>query len=303
MSYSSGGIIQAVDYNAFAASCNAVWGVGAGDSGYGQSTTLSTVSGGVSTVTATQWSDLITRIDSMRTHQSGATSGITKPSAGGVVSYLSTLSSQVSTITTNRMLAAATGTPSSTSMTNATNWVTSSVKEFSLTWSSANAMRYFFNAGGIITFTGINTALAGNTKSTDWQSLVNACGTIVIAGNNSFKSGGSGTPTTYNTNLGFYAQTTSYNSVLVQYSTTVTGGYNTNYMYFDSKLNGVPGSSTVMNVRMTMIDAASDTSIPSSADIVTGTVRLDATVIPPSTSVLTDTWGTVTVATVTNTQS
>jgi hypothetical protein len=43
MSYSSGGLIEATDYNGFAASVNALWGTGTGQRGYGQSTTLSTV--------------------------------------------------------------------------------------------------------------------------------------------------------------------------------------------------------------------------------------------------------------------
>ena len=101
MTYASGGTIEATDYNGFVASVNALWGVGSSDSGYGQSTTLSTVTAASSTVTATQWSDLIARINSLRNHQTAGAlgSGITQPSSGNVITYLSTLSSQISTAT------------------------------------------------------------------------------------------------------------------------------------------------------------------------------------------------------------
>ena len=102
MSYSSGGLIEATDYNGFAASVNALWGTGPGQRGYGQSTTLSTVAA-TNTVTATQWATLIARIDSMRQHQSGVTSGLTQPVAGDTITFLSTLNGQISTIDTKRL--------------------------------------------------------------------------------------------------------------------------------------------------------------------------------------------------------
>ena len=72
MTYSVGGLIQATDYNGFAdttagGNVNVMWGTGTGDAGYGQSTTLSTVSAG-GTVTATQWADLVNRIQSIANH-------------------------------------------------------------------------------------------------------------------------------------------------------------------------------------------------------------------------------------------
>ena len=103
MAYSSGGLIEATDYNGFAASVNAIWGTGSGSSGYGQSTTLSTVAA-ANTVTATQWATLIARIDSMRQHQSGVTSGLTQPTTGDTITFLSTLNTQVTTITNNKLL-------------------------------------------------------------------------------------------------------------------------------------------------------------------------------------------------------
>jgi len=299
MAYASGGLIQATDYNGFVASVNAIWGTGSGDSGYGQSTILSTVTAAVNTVTATQWSDLISRINTISLHQSGADAGLSGPSAGTTITYLASLSSAISTRTTNRLNAFANGLSTNTVLSSATGWITSSIKEVTLTWANAAAMRYWFNAGGYVTFTGANSALAGNTKSTDWDSLLTACGTVVVAAQTTLKSGGSGSPTINNTNLGFHDLTTSYQIILRQFSTTATGGYNLNYGTFEAKLNATAGTATVLSLKMTLTDAAGDVI----NDTVSGTVRLDYAYYPPSTTYLANTWGSISVATVTNTQS
>lgn len=160
-------------------------------------------------------------------------------------------------------------------------------------------MRYWFNAGGYITFTAAGSALSGNTKSTDWDSLLTACGTVVIDAQTSGKTGGSGTPTTNDTNVGYYDQTTSYQTILDQYSPTATGGYNLNHAQFQAKINNSAGSATVMTLKLLLTDAAGDVV----NDTVTGTVNLTYSYYPPSTTYLSNTWGSVTVATVTNTQA
>ena len=86
MTYTSGGLIEATDYNGFAsttsgANVNNVWGAGSGDSGWGQPTTLSTVSV-TNTVTATQWSDLNNRISSM-----GSQTGTSMSEQGKWINY------------------------------------------------------------------------------------------------------------------------------------------------------------------------------------------------------------------------
>lgn len=299
MTYASGGTIQASDYNGFVASVNAIWGTGSGDSGYGQSTTLSTVSAAVTTVTATQWSDLIARINTISQHQTGATSGMSGPSAGSTITYLSSLSGTISTLTTNRLTAIATGSATTTTVTNATGWTTTATKEVTLTWANASAMRYWFNAGGYVSFTGSASALAGNTKSTDWDSLLTACGATLIQAQSSGKSGGSGTPNTNDTNQGFHDLTTSYVTIMQQFSPTASGGYNLNNAQFQAKLNAAVGTATELSLKMILNDVAGDVV----NDTVTGTVQLDYSYFPPSATYLSNVWGSVSVATVTNTQA
>lgn len=306
MTYASGGLIQATDYNNFAASVNALWGTGSGDSGYGQtSSTLATVAAS-NTVSALQWQNLIDRINSMRGHQSGATSGLTRPNSGDVITFLSAMSTQISTITTNRLLVNPSQSGTSTFITNATGWVTSSVKELTFTWASgANAMRHFFNGGGYILFHGANSTLSGNTKSTDWDALLIAAGGVRINAQTSARyqtEAGAlgGTPSVNNTNLGFYDLTTSYQTILQQYSTNALGGYNLNYVTYQARLNAAPGSSTILYVQMILTDAAGDVL----NDTVSGTVRFDGGYYPPPTTYLTqNSWGTVSIGAGTNTQS
>ena len=91
MTYSSGGTIQASDYNNFATQVNNIWGTGYGNVGYGQSTTLSAVSS-QGTITATQWATMINTLNSVSKHQSGGSgTGISAPTAGNQINYLSTL--------------------------------------------------------------------------------------------------------------------------------------------------------------------------------------------------------------------
>lgn len=305
MAYSSGGLIEATDYNTRAVNVNAIWGVGAGSNGYGQSTTLSNVS--VSgTVTATNWASLIARIDSMRQHQSATTSGITQPSAGNTITFLSTLDTQVSTIITNKLVTNARGTALPTGignpqLSNATAWVTSATKEFTVTFSDTNTVRYFFNSGGLITFYLTNTS-ASTTKGTDWGTfLTNQVGTISLGSNFCSRSGTGGDNLTQNTSTGYHNLTTTYQTLFAIGSTSATADYGNNSITIEAKVNGAlyGASSNVVQFRVILTDTAADTF----NDNVTGTLSLFVGYTPPSTTYLSNVWGTPTGGTVTNTQS
>ena len=65
MTYTAGSRIESSDYNTFVSDVNNLWGTGSGNKGYGQSSTVGTVAGG-GQVTATQWSTLASRVNSIR---------------------------------------------------------------------------------------------------------------------------------------------------------------------------------------------------------------------------------------------
>ena len=270
MSYSQGGTIEATDYNGFAASVNAVWGSGSGDSGYGQTSTLSTVSVG-NTVTATQWATLIARLDSMRNHQAGTASGITQPTTGDLISYISSLNTNISTVTSSRRNNNV-GTTAlvSANASGATGWTSNAVRECKFTFSSANAMRYFFNAGGTITFNTASSSFSGNTKSNNWETVANGASATV-------------------TNAIFWDNLSTSNYTIA--SATGSGAdYGSNVLYLQARLNAAAGSSTEIILRAYFVDGAAD----GFDDTVSGTARVDASANGSNTTYLSNTWGTPT---------
>jgi hypothetical protein len=178
MTYASGGLIQASDYNTMRDTLNNVWYVGNGDSGYGQSNLPSVTGGNV--ITATEWATLINVLNNARLHQSGTSTGISPPTASTVITYLSTLSSEITARVTNRAAYASQGattslgTKSSSIVLGATAGGSGQINSI-VTFGSANAARYFFNAGGRIQFVCTATDNAATARSiaarADWAAL------------------------------------------------------------------------------------------------------------------------------------
>ena len=168
MAYTSGDSIEAAHYNGFVTSVNALWGTGTGNRGIGQTTTISTVSA-TNTITATQWSTLLDRIRSISDHygQDGSITidTVTNPSAGNTISALTTLAADIGTIDTAQASVASVSAGYGSAIADTavvsgtfTNTIT---QTNTLTFASANQMRYFFNAGGKILF---NFSSTNNAK-------------------------------------------------------------------------------------------------------------------------------------------
>jgi len=325
MTYSLGGLIQATDYNGFAsttsgANVNNVWGVGATDSGYGQSTTLATVSAG-GTVTATQWASLVNRISSMASHQGTTITARTAPVAGNVIAVLAAVNTDLTAVTDARGNAAAsgtqftgwTGTSSKTSTTGSGTTPWTITFTHTVTWASANAARYFFNAGGRIKWETSKTADA-TAADTEWNDLANTLvGDIYITGGTgtqtiaavaytgTTKVGGTGSPTTLTTTTGWYDLTTGDTTIYKQFADT--SPYTGSYIQIDAK---TAGTGTQLVLTTTWVDPGGS-GAGSSDDISGGTATTGisfgtapATVVtyfPPSGTYLTEaSWGTPTVA-------
>jgi hypothetical protein len=302
MAYSVGGIISATDYNTRATDINNIWGVGSGSNGYGQGTTLSSVSAS-NTVSATNWASAIARVDSMRAHQSGVTSGITQPSAGNTIQYLSTLDTQISTIVTNKLAANTRGTASPTglgSLANATAWSTSAVKEFYVSFSDVNTVRYYFNAGGLITSYATQTG-GSTTKSSDWNTfLTNTVGTITIGSNFCSRSGSGGDNLTLNTGIGYHSLTTTYQLLFNIGSTSATADYGLSSVQVYAKVGGSLYGAGCNQVYIYW--AFADTATDLFNDTVNGTTTVNIGYTPPETTYISNTWGTLASVGVTNTQ-
>ena len=107
MTYSSGGLIQATDYNGFVsttagANVNATW-----NTTYGQ-TAVSTVSA-AGTITATQWASLVNTIGSQASHQGTTITARSAPTTGTLISVLAAVNTDLTNTYNNRYQAVAVG--------------------------------------------------------------------------------------------------------------------------------------------------------------------------------------------------
>lgn len=276
MAYTLNDLITTGEFNSFANQVNAVWGTGTGDSGYGQTSTVSTVSAS-NTITATQWSTLLARGNSAAGHQGTTWSSGTSVTAGNNISVIATLSADCTSITTNRLTAAganvSTGTLSSP--TNASSWTTQSQLIFTLAWANQDAARHFFNSGGQVQLSFARTGGTAHAKNTGWTSICTAAGTVTLGAHSTAKTGGSGSPTTLASSVGYYEGTATNQTIFKQYDTS--SPYTANYLQVDFKTDTITdpdsrgGKGSTLTFTVTFRDDAPDTSIPSSVDVVDGT--------------------------------
>lgn len=250
MSYASTGTIQAADFNALAwggtqgtytaspVNIAYVLGVGSGAFGYGQAVTnLNTVSA-VGTVTATQWSGLLTALNVCVQHQSGAGAAISVPTytSGATATYSAALNTAVTTINTNSSTftaqgATTTGATFSPVISAATNVAYAGVfATRSITFASGDAARYFFNAGGQLNLVIISSTNNATARSVDVSTLLVTNVGGLTAFRNTTNGGRTGTGGTLNTNtttIGYRGLTTGAVTTIQVTSTTVS--YTTDY--------------------------------------------------------------------------
>jgi hypothetical protein len=326
MSYTTGGLIEATDYNGFVATgannINSIWGTGSGDKGWGQTNIAQVSVGG--TVTATQWATLVANLATSGQQTSSTLTSRTQPVAGNIISVLANVSTDINTITNNRGNAAASGTEygvfsGTTSKTTATGsgqaaWTITFTH--TVTFASADALRYFFNAGGIVRLK-YGKSSTGTDHDADWNTLAGECGSInltgrvngaaqLIAGTSytgTTRIGGTGgTQTTLTTTTGWYNLTGSPTTIFQLNSTT--SPYTPEFI----RTTATATSTTVLTLVTTWVDdgtsapgttanitGGSATTSPSTT--ITGTAPTTlCTYIPPSTTYLSASWGTPSIA-------
>ena len=328
MTYSQGGLIEATDYNGFAdstagANVNGVWATGATDKGYGE-TALTTVSA-AGTVTATQWAGLVNNISSLGSHTGTSITSRSAPTAGDTINILAALNTDLTNITTNRGNAVASGTEygtfsGTTSKTSATGsgqsaWTITFTH--TVTFASADATRYFFNAGGIVRLK-YGKSSTGTDADADWNTFSGLCGTINLTGRvnattntiaaqaytgTTRLSGTGGTQTTLATTTGWYNLTGSATTIF-QLNDTVSP-YSTNFI----RTQATATSSTVLTLTTVWSDdgtavagstanISGGTATSSPSTTISGSAPTTlVTYIPPSSTYLTTaSWGTPTIA-------
>ena len=293
MAYTTGDTILDDHYNDFATSVNALWGTGTGDAGYGESSTVSAVSAGA-TITATQWTTLLARMNSIASHQSSSITAISNPSASDTISAFTALSTNIGTITTNRLNVHARQAVANTNRDNTATFTGTLTFTHKWAWGSANQARHFFNAGGRLSISGSQSGHGSDSKGNEWANLLTAVGTYYVYAQTSGKSGGSGSPSVNNTNYGYYDLTTSYVAIFLQYEDT--GPYTANYVQWFLR-SADAGASVEANC--VWVDAAADSaynkSIYTVQDQVEGTHRMTYGYEKHDVTYVADNGGTITV--------
>ena len=297
MAYSSGGLIQASDYNTRATSINQLWGTGSGNYGYGQSTTISQTQTSGTVVPASDWATMIARMSTMQQHQFNNTTGVpAQPSAGGIITYLSAVDTEITSLQNNRFTTYTTTSSGIVGLvTNATTWHTSSVKTWTIAFANDNSARYFFNAGG-----SISLYSDGNTMSpATWNSFANTGYTYSQLYATSFLHAGTvGTYTrsVYNSGQGFYNLTSTPATFLTLLETgTGNANYNNNSISVAWSYNGTG----TLTATLTFLD--NDTN--AFGYNVTGSTYGRFNLYYPETTYLTNTWGTPTITNTVSTQA
>ena len=296
MTYAVGGLIQATDINGLVRTgtpnFNNIWSTGSTNSGYGQ-TALSTVVVGAK-VAQSPWNELVTNIGKAATHQGTTITAITAPVTTNKIAFLSALSTNLSSINTSRLNAAAQGGTTTSVSTTTVAWNDKLTVTFTATFSSSDAIRYFFNAGGQI---GINSSHPGGVAFTVNKLISDLCsdagtvwlssptaGTVSLAAtaySGVTKVGGANPAgATVSTNTGFYALSGTSTQIFRQTSDFVYHAYGTGtFMNISASTSGAS---------LTIIVVYDE--VPNGAVVTAGT-STTLTVRPPSAAQLTNSWG------------
>ena len=305
MTYAQYGTIAASDYNTLvggdpvtsSGTLNAVWATGGTNTGYGQTAEANVAVG--DSVTATKWANLVTKTANSASHQGTAISSVTAPAAGGTVTYLSAIPTNLTTIYTSRLNAATQGSTTANTATYASTWQAALTFTHTVTFANANAARYFFNAGGQlkVTCSHANTATSINTL---YNGLASNIGTVALSSpttgsitvnsvsfNGITKVGGGGNSPTISTNTGYYALTTSNANVFTQLASTGPSGYLSSFIRIIAVSNGSPGATVTI---YTVWDE-----VPDGLVVGTGSATTVTIVAPETTYLPTASWGTPTV--------
>jgi len=306
MAYSSGGLIQAADYNNFlngTHQLNNIWSTGSGSAGYGQ-TALATVSN-AGTISATQWASLINTLNSMFNHQSGTGSGISTVTSGGTIYWISALASSITSAYTNRLSYVTQGSTTTGSVfsPNYTVAATTAAQTWkftrTITFASADQARYFFNCGGQLNFvtTGVSNG-DGSPRSADWVTLIGTNFNSLPAiryNTNGGKSGVGGTTTISIPNYGYYNLSTT--GVTVCQLSSLSPTYTSDYFQLNMRSNGAQGANgdagSVIYLDFTVFSGAVSSSFNESLNV-TWNHRID--VVYPESTNLNNSWGTVTIS-------
>ena len=271
MAYTSGGLIQAIDYNYYTWGGNTtgtysgtinnismVWGLGRGFKGYGQDVSLISavsVTPTTTTITATQWAGLVYTLNRTLGHQGGAAAQLATGSnigitAGAIITAFANVATAITSINANANTFTALGTVTTGNVltnqvlffagntgqaTGAANTITFGRR---ITFASGDAARFFFNAGGRIRWyanaTNVNSTLRSADLVENWGT--NMGGGEISGGASLGKIGTGGTVDANVTTAGYWGLGTSNITVAKITSSNYRYEYNQNFTMVNARV-------------------------------------------------------------------
>ena len=249
-------VVTASRYNAIQTKVANVLGTGSGDKGYGQSLASAQVTSG-DVVNATHIANLRTDINKCILHQTGsATTAIVAPETGDIIDEDNSTTkkgwaqyeSTATTAETNRLTAASGNMTTTSKITEQRTSAWGSSPDtinttFTVTFSSADIKRNYFNAGGEIHLA-LGLSSGSGSKGTSWSNLFSGAGTIKF-GRTATTCTGSGSTTS----IGNVDMTGSHQTI---FSKNVGGGGV--YAENDFNVTAKDNSSTVLEFIVTLND-------------------------------------------------
>ena len=267
MAYVAGDTITASQYNIFVNNSTSPYGynhfagTASGEYGLGQ-TTLATVTGGANTITAAQFNSLFTAMNNIANHTNDTLTSTAAVATGDTIAIRAALEADLATLAAS----VAAGSPNATALTTSASLVTSDSStrwngnhtvEQSVTFASADDLRFFFNGGGKVRVTpsrqGNGSPAGATSKDSSFDELISAIGIFSIAAQSSSRSGTGETVTTNGLATGALELSTSYTTLLRL--TQNSGSYTSNYVDVQAKLDDAVGTATVITVRFQFVDA------------------------------------------------
>jgi hypothetical protein len=310
MTYAQYGLVQATDFNTLvggnptttANTLNATWATGGTNAGYGQ-TAVANVSVGNTVAATSQWATLVSNTANAATHQGSSITAVSTPVAGGTITFLSAIPTNLQTIYSNRLNASIQGSTSANTATTVGTWSDVATFTHTVTFANGDAARYFFNSGGQLKITcshpsgtGINLLLnnlASNVGTVALSSPTSGSATIAgVSYNGVTKVGGGGNSPTISTNTGYYALTTANATVFTQTASTGPAGYLSTFIRVIAKSNGTQGSNGDAGSVITIYTVWDE--IPNGLVVASGSATT-VTAQAPETTYLANSWGTISV--------
>ena len=269
MAYTAGDTILDDEYNTFVNSSSSPFGynhfAGTGSAQYGLGeSSISTVAAG-ETILASSWNSLFTGMDTIAGHTADTLTSRSAVSAGDPIAIKAAVAADLATLAAS----VAAGCPNTTATTTSatlqapasnSTWFGSFTTEVSATFSSADKMRHFFNAGGKIRIDPVRTGNGGDSGASGidgaWDNLYNAVGNLDIGSQSTTRSGTGETLTTDGLSNGFHDLGTGYTTLLKL--TDDSYPYQSNTVEIQAKLNAAVGTAITITVKTIAIDGTAN---------------------------------------------